>query len=384
MDSVNVASVEHVTEVPFVELGGNFHSRFKARLLSAFEDLLDSGAFINGPAVGTFEEAFAAYTGSPFCVGTASGLDALRLGLIAAGLRPGDEVIVPANTFVATFAAVVQAGGVPIPVDVTDRDYNIDVDAIEAALTPRTRFLLPVHMYGQMADMRSVTEIARAAGCDLVVFEDACQAHGALRDGLRAGAAGAAAAFSFYPSKNLGAIGDAGALVTADEQIAGAARSLREHGQLRKNEYVAPGYTARLDTLQALVLHEKLTHLDRWNAERASAAASYDERLGVLPKVTTPPVPQGSSPVWHLYALRVPDAAAAGAFLLEQGIHTGRHYPVPAHLSPAYSGLGHGRGSFPVTERLSKELLSLPLFPGITEHEIDRVVGAIRSLLAEA
>jgi dTDP-4-amino-4,6-dideoxygalactose transaminase len=216
-----------------------------------------------------------------------------------------------------------------------------------------------------------------AARHELVVFEDACQAHGADRDGLSAGAAGVAAAFSFYPSKNLGAIGDAGALVTDDEGIADAARPLREHGQVRKNEYLAPGYTARLDTIQAIVLREKLAYLDRWNAERTTAAAYYDERLREMAGVEPPPVPDGSRPVWHLYVVRVRDAAALGDFLSERGIQTGRHYPVPAHLSPAYGYLGYGRGSFPVTERLANELLSLPLFPGIQTEQIDRVVEAI-------
>ena len=370
--------VEAVTEVPFVELGGRFHRPLKERLLSALDDLIDTGAFINGPPVGEFEDAFASFVGTMWCVGTASGLDALRLGLIAAGLEPGDEVILPANTFVATFAAVVQAGGVPVPIDVSERDYNLDVEAAAAALTPRTRFLLPVHMYGQMTDMRGVAEVAaQRAGRELIVFEDACQAHGASRDGLRAGTVGAAAAFSFYPSKNLGALGDAGALVTDDDRIANATRALREHGQQHKNEYVLPGYTARLDTVQALVLREKLAHLDDWNRERAAAAASYDERLRELADVATPPVPGGSNPVWHLYVARVPDAAATAEFLARHSIQTGRHYPVPAHLSPAYASLGYRRGSFPITERLSRELLSLPLFPGITTQEIDRVVDAI-------
>jgi dTDP-4-amino-4,6-dideoxygalactose transaminase len=366
-----------VTEVPFVELGGSFHSRFTARLLPAFGDLLDSGAFVNGPPVARFEQAFASYVGSTFCVGTSSGLDALRLGLIAAGLERGDEVVVPANTFVATFAAIVQAGGVPVPVDVSERDYNLDVEAIVAALTPRSRFLLPVHMYGQMADMQRVREMAHRR--ELVVFEDACQAHGASRDGLRAGTAGVAGAFSFYPSKNLGAIGDAGALVTDDEGIAATARTLREHGQAQKNDYVMPGYTARLDTIQAIVLTEKLAELDGWNDDRAHAAACYDERLRDIPSLTPPPVAAGSHPVWHLYVVRVPDAAKLAGFLSERGIQTGRHYPVPAHLTPAYAWLGHRKGSFPVTERLARELLSLPMFPGIEATQLDLVVDGIEA-----
>ena len=255
--------------VPFVDLG-RLNEPIRAEFLEAVAGLVDSGAFVNGPAVGSFERAFASYCGTGEAVGVASGLDALRLALLAGGIQPGDEVIVPAQTFVATLEAVTQAGGTPVPADIGPLDYNLDPAAAEAAVTSRTRFLLPVHLYGQMADMQSLRSVADRAG--LAIVEDACQAHGAERDGLRAGGGGLAGAFSFYPAKNLGAMGDAGALTTDDENLAEAVRALREHGQRRKYHHDLEGYTARLDTIQAIVLELKLRLLDGWNEERRAAA----------------------------------------------------------------------------------------------------------------
>jgi acetyltransferase-like isoleucine patch superfamily enzyme len=260
--------LEHATgriDVPFLDLGC-VHAQLKPQILEDISELLDSGAFTNGPAVGEFEQAFAAYCGRSACVGVANGTDAIRLSLIAAGITPGDEVIVPANTFVATFEAICQAGGLPVPVDVTEADYNVDVAAAESAVTEQTRFLLPVHLYGQLADMAGLERLAERAGTEIV--EDACQAHGATRDGRRAGGVGTAAAFSFYPGKNLGAIGDAGAIVLDDADLDRELRALREHGQHEKYRHAREGWTARLDTLQAAVLLRKLPLLDDWNAER--------------------------------------------------------------------------------------------------------------------
>ena len=367
--------------VPFVDLA-RIHDPLKADLLAAFADLIDANAFANGPAVDLFERAFADYCGSSTCVGVASGLDALRLGLLAAGIESGDEVIVPANTFVASFEAITQAGGVPVPVDVGEEDYNLDLAAVEAAITPRTRFLLPVHLYGQLADMRALGELAARHG--LRIVEDACQAHGADRDGLRAGSLATAAAFSFYPNKNLGAMGDAGALITNDGELAGQVRALREHGQRAKYEHDFEGYTARLDTIQALVLLHKLPHLDGWTEERRAAARFYGAALADVGDLRLPPVAPGSHPVWHVYPVRTADPARLGAFLAERGIGTGRHYPQPAHLSPAYSWLGHRRGSFPLTEALADELLSLPIFPGIEEDELQAVVEAVEDYFGGA
>jgi dTDP-4-amino-4,6-dideoxygalactose transaminase len=373
-------AVEHAGDarvrpsVPFVDLQA-MHAGLRDELLADFAELLDTAAFSNGPAVSTFERAFAAYCGTSSSVGVASGLDALRLGMLAAGLEPGDEAIVPANTFIATVEAISQAGARPVLVDASEDDYNLDLAAATSAVTARTRFLVPVHLYGQLADMRSAVELAVAH--DLVLVEDACQAHGATRDGVAAGAAGAVGAFSFYPAKNLGAFGDAGAAVTSDEELAGRIRVLREHGQRVKYEHELEGYTSRLDTIQALVLLRKLPLLDGWNAARRDAARVYGERLAGLGDLVLPPVPAGSDPVWHLYPVRTARRAALGEFLAAHGIATGRHYPQPVHLSPAYAWLGYERGAFPISEALGEELLSLPMFPGISEEQLDTVVEAV-------
>lgn len=367
--------------VPFLDLG-TAHAAIKSELLDVFAELIDSGAFTLGPQVAEFEAAFASWCGTQHCVGTASGLDALRLGLLAAGIEPGDEVVVPALTFVATAEAVTQAGGVPVPADISPRDLNLDPSAAEAAITERTRFILPVHLYGQMADMRTLTALAERRGLSLV--EDACQAHGAQRDGLRAGTAGIASAFSFYPGKNLGAMGDAGALVTSDAGIEDVVRALREHGQRRKYEHDVEGWTARLDTIQATVLLLKLPLLDEWNEQRRRAAALYSEALVDVPGVVLPPVPEGSTPVWHLYVVRVAEPERLAEALARRGIATGRHYPVPVHLTRAYARLGYRAGAFPVAEALACECLSLPLYPGITEAQIGAVVDAVHDFARSA
>ena len=334
-------------------------------------------AFTNGPDVVRFERAFADYCGIDYCVGVSSGLDALRLGLLSMGLTAGDEVVVPAATFVATLEAVTQAGGVPVVVDISDEDYCLDPEAAEAAIGPRTHSLMPVHLYGQMADMHALRRTARAHA--VAIIEDACQAHGAERDGLRAGTVGAAGAFSFYPGKNLGAAGDAGALVTCDPEVASRVRALREHGQTAKYVHAYEGWTARLDTIQALVLSYKLALLDEWNDQRRAAASFYDDALRGTGDLRLPSVPEGSLPVWHLYVVRTSDPEALAGFLRERGIGTGRHYPEPVHLTAAYARLGHGPGDFPVAEALARECLSLPMYPGITEMQLARVADAVRT-----
>jgi dTDP-4-amino-4,6-dideoxygalactose transaminase len=366
--------------VPFLDLGAS-HAALKEEILADLADLIDAGTFTNGPSVGEFEDAFARYCGVAHCVGMASGLDALRLALLAAGIEPGEEVIVPASTFVATFEAVTQAGGVPVVVDVTESDYNLDIEAVAAAAGPRTSFVIPVHLYGQLADMRGLGAIADRTG--LAVVEDACQAHGASRDGVAAGASGLAAAFSFYPGKNLGAMGDAGAVVTNDAELADGVRHRREHGQRAKYRHEREGWTARLDTIQAVVLLRKLPLLDRWNDERRGAARLYGEGLAGVGDLRLPPVPAGSDPVWHLYVIRTSRRDELAAFLTERGIATGLHYPVPPHLSPAYERLGYGPGAFPIAEALAEELLSLPMFPGISESQIEAVVDSVREFFAD-
>jgi dTDP-4-amino-4,6-dideoxygalactose transaminase len=285
------------------------------------------------------------------------------------------------DTFVATLEAVTQAGLVPVPVDVLEEDYGLDPDAVAAAVTDRTRAVMPVHLYGQMADMAAVRKVADRRG--LAVFEDAAQAHGATRDGLRAGAGGVAAGFSFYPGKNLGAMGDAGALVTDDAGLAERARALREHGQRQKYVHEWEGYTARLDTFQAVVLLHKLPRLDGWNAERRRVAAWYAEALDGVGDLRLPSVPDGSEPVWHLYVVRTAGPERLAAFLRERGIGTGRHYPIPVHLAPAYASLGYREGAFPVSEALARECLSLPIFPGMSESQAAVVVEAVAEYFAD-
>ena len=373
--------IEASTRVPFVDLDA-VHAPVVERLLDDVRALIESGAFSNGPQVATFEDAFAAYIGVDQCVGVASGLDALRLALLALEPQPGDEVLVPAHTFAATFEAIVQAGAVPVPVDVGETDYGLEVDATASAVGERTIAILPVHLYGQMADMRRLGDIAQRRG--LAVIEDACQAHGAVRDGMRAGAAGTAAAFSFYPTKNLGAMGDAGAVTTDHASVAECARMLREHGQASKHEHVRVGYTARLDTIQALVLLQKLPDLDAWNDERRRIAASYVEALNGVGDLRMPPVPAGSEPVWHLFAVRTGALDDLRQFLADRGIATGRHYPQLPHASEAFAHLGHRPGSFPVSVALAAELLSLPVYPGLGADRQREVISAVRAFFAHA
>jgi dTDP-4-amino-4,6-dideoxygalactose transaminase len=327
--------------------------------------------------VAEFERSFAEWCSTTHCVGVSSGLDALRLSLLAAGIERGDAVVVPAATFAATFEAVTQAGGVPVVVDVSEDDYGLDRDALDAALDGRTRFVMPVHLYGQMANVAAIADIARRHG--LTMVEDACQAHGARRDGRVAGATGLAGAFSFYPAKNLGALGDAGAVVTSDGGLAAGVRALREHGQVEKYVHAREGYTARLDAVQALALLRKLPLLETWNRMRREAAAVYDTCLGGVGDLNLPPRPEGSSPVYHLYVVRTDDPDRLARWLAARGIGTARHYPGLPHRSEAYAWLAHSERAFPVAEALAREALSLPMFPGITEGELATVVDAVRS-----
>jgi dTDP-4-amino-4,6-dideoxygalactose transaminase len=366
--------------VPFLDLAP-MHAPLIEEILADVRELARTGAFTNGPDVARFETAFAAYCRTSECAGLASGLDALRLALEALGVQRGDEILVPANTFVATFEAVVQAGAVPVPVDVGG-DYNIDASAAADAVTERTVGVLPVHLYGQLADMRSLAQLAARHG--VFLLEDACQAHGAERDGVRAGAAGAAAAFSFYPGKNLGAFGDAGALTTDDPQLADRVRMLREHGQREKYRHELIGYTARLDTVQALVLLHKLPHLDAWNAERRRLASAYDQALAGVGDLRLPYVADGSAPVWHLYVVRSARRDQLVEYLRDRAVGVGLHYPEPAHLSTAFGSLGYARGAFPRTEALADELLSLPLFPGMTPGQLETVVETVKAFFADA
>ncbi len=285
-------------------------------------------------------------------------------------------MIVPAQTFIATFEAVSQAGARPVVVDVSERDYNLDPDAVAAAVGPRTRCILPVHLYGQMADMRRLSDLAERH--DLRLVEDACQAHGAERDDLRPGQVATAAAFSFYPTKNLGALGDAGALITDDHALAQKARSLRQHGERESHVSECIGYTARLDTLQAAVLLRKLPLLDEWNRQRRELADSYADALESAGDLRCLPVPSAAGRCGTCIRCGQLTPNALAAFLAERGIGTGRHYPQPPHLSAAYAALGHRRGEFPVAERLAAELLSLPIFPGLSEGQLAWVTDSVK------
>ena len=366
------------TAVPFVDLRISF-ADIRDDVLADLAALIDSCGFTNGPAVREFEEAFAQYVGASHCVGLASGLDALRLALQAAGVGEDDEVIVPAMTFVATWEAVSQVGATPIPVDVSEADCCLTAEAAATALTERTRAVVPVHLYGRIADPLGFAELASRRP-DVLLLEDACQAHGARSGGGRgAGTIGAAAAFSFYPGKNLGAAGDAGALVTNDAELAGRVVALREHGQAAKYEHELVGWTARLDTIQAVLLLRKLPLLDAWNADRRAAADWYLEALAGVGDLVLPPPTDHGDAVWHLFVVRTGDPAGLAEHLASQGVATGRHYPEPPHLSQAYADLGYGPGDFPVAEGIARECLSLPIYPGITEEQLERVTTGIRS-----
>jgi dTDP-4-amino-4,6-dideoxygalactose transaminase/DNA-binding CsgD family transcriptional regulator len=368
------AGAPAVTSVPFIDLGPS-NAGIAGAIVGDIIELIQSGKFTNGPQVRDFEEAFAEYCGCSHSVGVASGLDALRLALLAGGIEPGDQVIVPAYTFAATIEAVVQAGGRPVLADVSENDYNLDPAAAEDALTAQTRFLLPVHLYGQLADLATLERLARRHG--LTIVEDACHAHGAVRDGRRAGSAGLAGAFSFHPATNLGAFGDAGAVVTNDKELASRVRALREHGQRRKYEHEIRGYTARLDTIQALVLLHKLPLLEEWNRQRRAAADFYDQHLRGVGDLVLPPGAPQSEPVWHLYIIRTAEPARLARFLNRRSIGTGGRYPQPPHLAHAFRQLGSRPGAFPVSGRLASEVLSLPIFPGIREEQLAAVVTGI-------
>jgi dTDP-4-amino-4,6-dideoxygalactose transaminase len=355
--------------IPIVDLALQ-HDRIAQRVREGFERVINASSFILGPEVEQFEREFANYCGVAHCIGVGNGTDAIELVLRASGIRAGDEVILPTNTFVATAEGVIRAGAVPVLVD-CDEDFLIDVDAVAAAVTPKTRAVIPVHLYGQVAPMKALADVLPQ---DVVVIEDAAQAQGAAHAGQRAGSFGVAAATSFYPGKNLGAYGDAGAVLTDNDAIADRVRRLRNHGGIRKYEHIDIGVNSRLDSLQAVVLSVKLAVLDDWNAERRAAAAHYYELLADVPQVRRPRVLPGNEHAWHLYVVRVPHRDFVLAALNAAGIAVGIHYPLPVHLLPAFKSLGHRLGDFPVAERLGGEILSLPIYPGLTADQQDHVV----------
>jgi dTDP-4-amino-4,6-dideoxygalactose transaminase len=365
--------------IPLVDLKWQ-HAQIADEVKEGMAEVMSNTAFILGPQVAAFESEFAAYQEVSHCVGVGSGTDALEMILRALGVGPGDEVIAPANTFIATVLAVTRTGATPVLVD-SDPDYHLlDVEQTAAAITHRTRAIMPVHLYGQMAPMGPLLELA--AQHELLIIEDAAQAHGARQDGRTAGNFGAAAGFSFYPGKNLGAYGDAGAVVANDAEVYDAVRRIRNWGSDRKYYHPSKGFNSRLDTVQAVVLSAKLKRMADWNRMRQEAAARYDELLADLPGVALPATLPGNEHVWHLYVIRVSDRDRVLGELNERGVGAGIHYPIPIHLQGAYAELGQGEGSFPAAERASAEIISLPMFQGITAEQQEAVAAALREVVS--
>ena len=364
--------------IPFLDLKAPY-LELKQELDEAIARVVGSGWFIGGTEVDQFEEDYAQYCGAAHAVGVANGLDALHLALRAMDVGPGDEVIVPSNTYIATWLAVSQCGATPVPVEPDARTYNVDPALIEAAITPATRVILPVHLYGQPADMGPILAIARKHG--LRVLEDGAQAHGARYKGQRLGAHGDAVAWSFYPGKNLGAMGDGGAVTTNDAQLADRLRVLRNYGSRVKYVNEVQGYNSRLDPLQAAILRVKLAYLDGWNARRSTIAARYQQGLAGC-GLTLPHVPDWADPVWHLYVVQHPQRDALQTALTDAGVGSLIHYPIPPHLQQAFSDLGLGKGSFPIAERIHNQVLSLPMSPSMTMEQANQVIVACREARA--
>jgi dTDP-4-amino-4,6-dideoxygalactose transaminase len=360
-------------KIPLVDLGWQ-HRQIAADVAEGFERVLSATAFVEGPDVGAFEAEFAAYCGVTHCIGVANGTDAIELALRAAGVGAGDEVILPTNSFVATAEAVARAGATPVLVDADEAFLLIDPAAVEAAIGPRTRAIAPVHLFGQIAPMGALADIARRH--DLLLFEDAAQSQGARQDGVSMGGFGVAAATSFYPGKNLGAYGDGGGVLTDDDQVAARLRRIRNHGSDVKYLHTELGFNSRLDTLQAVVLRAKLARLEAWNDLRREAAARYDELLGGIDGVRLPATMPGNTHVWHLYAVRLADRDRVAEAMGAAGVGTGVHYPYPIHQQPAFAAYRGGR-SFPVADAAAAEMLTLPLFPGITAAQQERVAEAL-------
>lgn len=363
------------TAIPFLDLGA-VNARHRDSLEAAFRRVLDSGWYILGKELEAFEGEFADYCGSKYCVGVGNGLEALHLILRAFEIGPGDEVLVPSNTYIATWLAVSYAGARPVPVEPLSGSCNLDPEGIEAAITPRTKAILAVHLYGQPADMDPICVLARQHG--LKVIEDAAQAHGARYHGRRTGSLGDAAGFSFYPGKNLGALGDGGAVTTDDQRLATRLRVLRNYGSSVKYHNEEKGYNSRLDELQAAFLREKLKTLDEENACRARLARFYTELLAGSDLVL-PSVPQWAEPAWHLYTVRTPWRDALQRHLADRRIGTMIHYPIAPHLQTAYAEFGLAPGAFPIAEAIHKEVLSLPMGPHLDERQVAKVCAAIRS-----
>lgn len=367
-------------EIPLVDLKAQY-ATIKAEVRAAIDGVLDSMQITTGPNVRAFDSEFAAFCGVKHAIGVGSGTDALQLALRAVGIGAGDEVITVSYTFFATVEAILYFGARPVMVDIQEGTFNIDPAAVAAAITPRTKAILPVHLYGRTVDMKPLLALARDR--NIAVIEDACQAHGAKLDtNGRAGSAGQASAFSFYCSKNLGAYGEAGSITTNDDALAAKLLSLREHGQSGRYYHPIVGYNARLDEIQAAILRIKLRRLPAWNRRRVEIAKRYEELLSGS-GVVTPALAGGERHVFHCYVIRVPGQLrdALRAFLAERGIGTGVHYPIPIHLQEAVSSLGNRKGDLPITERIAEEVLSLPMFPELSDSEVETVADAVTTFM---
>jgi len=362
--------------VPMLDLGWQ-HRRIEREVAEGFAAVLENTSYILGPQVDAFEREYAEYSGVDHVIGVGNGTDAIELALRAAGVGPGDEVVIPANTFVATAEAVVRAGASVVLADCGD-DYLIDPEALRPLITPAVRAVIAVHLYGQTADVDAIRAVV---GDGVLVIEDAAQSQGARYRGRRSGSLGDAAGTSFYPGKNLGAYGDGGAVSTPSAAIAANVRALRNHGGSRRYEHLVIGTNSRLDSLQAVVLSAKLRRLDTWNAERRRLADRYTAVLRDAPGITTPRVNDGNEPVWHQYVVRVADRDRVVDELVAAGVGAAVHYPRPIHLLPAFAYLGHGPGDFPIAERLSEQILSLPIYPGLSDEAQDYVVASVESVL---
>lgn len=365
--------------VPFLDLNAPYHE-LKSELDSAYQRVMASGWFILGTEVKAFEQEFAAYCGVKHCIGLGNGLEALHLILRAYGIGEGHEVIVPANTYIATWLAVTYSEATPVPVEPDPHTYNLDPNLLESAITKKTKAIMPVHLYGQPADMDPILKIAEKY--DLKVIEDAAQAHGSLYKGRLIGNLGHVASFSFYPGKNLGALGDAGAVVTNDDDLAENIRMLCNYGSKVKYHHTVKGFNSRLDEMQAAFLRAKLPRLNEWNERRQKIAAYYLEHLAGLPDLTLPYVPAGITPVWHIFVVQTPRRDDLQQFLKSKGIGTLIHYPIPPHLSEAYAEMGHTKGAFPITEAIASSELSLPMGPHLSLNEAEYVVNMIREYLS--
>jgi dTDP-4-amino-4,6-dideoxygalactose transaminase len=363
-------------EVPFLDLKTQYCA-LESEVNRAIADVLESAQFVGGPFVERFEQEFASYIGAKYAIGVSSGTSALELALKAAGIEPGDEVLVPANSFFATAEAVSNVGAKPVFTDVNPRTFHLDIASAERMITSQTRGIIPVHLYGRAMDLRQVAEFAAAHR--LQIIEDAAQAHGSVRDGVKVGASGRLTCFSFYPGKNLGAYGDAGAVTTDDAEQARKLRLLRDHGSPAKYRHSVIGTNARLDSIQAAVLSVKLRYLDGWNQLRRRHAVNLSSALTGSP-VTPPEIPAGNEHVFHLFVVRSRQRDALRSYLAAKGIGTGIHYPVPLHLTEAYQQLGYpGKGALPVTEQLAEEIVSLPMFAELADEQIEYTIDAIRN-----